>query len=265
MAGNGNGDLRRASALAKRIRSVIVSTRDDSFEHAWATMELHKKHRPPDVEVSPIQRSQIGPQLSEVSGELNALLSETTYEDSVDQDLARSFGTSKRWSLGTELEVFPPRKIVRGYLIPARELPTRVRVSLAVFAFLTIHGDKDLLHRDSDKFGIHYHYVLANKVRTTTMICWDTRWVSDDPTEPKGLELRPIFHELHGEGRYTKTARPRGWAHKKRKSVRAACVPDLRKWDIQAFRCASNDAVAVWPINAALSPRLEKSTSKKSK
>lgn len=159
MARNSNGDLARAITLASRIRTLIVGARDDSFEHVWATTESEGRRRTRDVDDGPIRRSQIGPQLSEMAGELDVLLSKAGYEGSVIEDLVRSFGIGERWSLGTELEVFAARKIVRGYLIPVQEVPTRVRVSLPVFAFLTIRGDKDLLHRDNDQFGIHYHYV----------------------------------------------------------------------------------------------------------
>ncbi|MGO4441016.1 hypothetical protein [Rhizobium sp. RAF56] len=261
MDGNSNGDLGLAVALANRMRTLIVDTRDDSFERVWAYTEREEWWRTRDLDAKPLERSQTGPQLSEMGGELNALLSEAGYEDSIDKDLVRRFRTGEPWSLGTEIEVFASRKIFRGSLIPLQEVPTRVRVSLSVFAFLTIHGDKDLLHRDNDQFGIHYHYVLANKVRTTTMICWDTRWASDDPTRPEGFASRPIFRELHGEGRYAKAARPYEWGDRKRKSIRDACVPDLLKWDIKAFRSASNNADAVWPINATLTPRLGQSAS----
>lgn len=265
VAKNNNGELLRAHALVERIRTLIIKTRNDSFEQALATMDRHESRRTRDLDTNFIQHYRIGPQLAEMAGELESTLSEAGYEYRADEDLLRRFQAGETWSLGTELEVFPPRKILRGFLVPAREVPTRVRIPLHVFAFLEIDGDKDLLDRDNDQFGIHYHYVLASKQRTTTMICWDTRWQSVDSTDRQGLKLRPIFHELHGEGKYTKVARPHGWGNSKRQSVREACVSDLRKWDIQAFRCASNNADPVWPIGATLTPPLKRSASKKRK
>lgn len=265
VAKNSNGELLGAHALSERMRTLIVRTRNDSFEQFLAAMDHEESRRTLDVNTIPIRQYRIGPQLAAMAGELDAILSKAGYEYRADDDLVRRFEAGELWSLGTELGVFPPRKILRGYLFPVQEVPTRVRISLRVFAFLKIDGDKDLLARDSDQFGIHYHYVLASKERTTTMICWDTRWASVDPTELKGLKLRPIFHELHGEGKYTKAARPHGWGDRKRKSVREACVSDLRQLDIQAFRCASNNADAVWPIGATVTPRLERSASMKKK
>lgn len=265
VAKNANDGLLRARALVERMRTLIIRSRDGSFEQVWAAMDREEGRRTRDVFDIPIQRYPIGPQLAEMAGELDVILSEFGYEYSAAEDLVRRFEAGAPWSLGTELEVFPPRKILRGYLIPAREEATGVRISLQAFAFLTIDGDKDLLHRDNDQFGIHYHYALASKERTTTMICWDTRWVSVDRADLKGLRSRPIFHEIHGEGRYTKVARPHGWGAAKRQSVREACVSDLRQWSITAFRCASNNADAIWPIGSSLTPRPDDSVSKKKK
>jgi len=265
MATKSRDDLQRAITLTKYMRALIDLTRDDDIKQAWAILERDERRRTRDVDAIPIQRSRIGPQLAEMVTELEVILSTAKYEDTTDENLARMFERGGSWSLGTKLEVFPPRKIVRAYLIPLQEVPSLVRVSLQIFAFLTIRGDKDLLHRDNDTSGIHYHYVLANRRRTTTIICWDTRWTSVDPTEPKGIRLRPIFHELHGEGKYTKKAQPHKWGQEKRKSVHDACVPDLLKWEIEKFRCASNNAVAVWPVNATLTPRPTQSANKRKK
>ncbi|WP_377294540.1 hypothetical protein [Rhizobium sp. SG2393] len=207
MARNSNDELLPAHALAERMRTLVVGTRDDSFEKVLATINSEDSRWIRDVDTFPVQPYRIGPQLAEMLGELETILPEAGYEYRADEDLVRRFEAGEPWLLGTDLRVFTTRKILRGYLIPVQEVPTRVRISLRVFAFLTIDGDKDLLDRDSDQFGIHYHYVLARKQRTTTMICWDTKWESVDRTGLKGLKLRPIVHELHGEGKYTKAAR----------------------------------------------------------
>lgn len=203
MADNGNGELLRAHALIEQMTTLIARARDDSFEQMFAALD-RRGRRIRNADTIPIQQYRVGTQLAEMAGELDFVLSEAGYEHTADEELVRRFEAGAPWSLGTELEVFPPRKIFRGYLVPVQEMPILVQISLQVFAFLAIEGDKDLLDRDNDQFGIHYHYVLASKERTTTMICWDTRWTSVDPTDLKGLKPRPIFHELHGEGRYTK-------------------------------------------------------------
>jgi hypothetical protein len=236
MARDSTVDLRPGIVLANRMTALIVGARGYNFEHVRALKDRETMWLTREVDVNPIQLSQLGVQLAAMANVLDVLLSKAGYEKSIDEAVVCRFGTGEEWSLGTEFRELAPHKM--------------------------IHGDKDLLHRDTE-FGVHYHYALANGERTTTMICWDTRWVSGDSTEPKGLKLRPIFHELHGEGRYKKTARPQVWGDEKRKSVRDACVPDLQNWDVEKFRCASNNAVSVWPLNASLTPRQLASQQKK--
>jgi hypothetical protein len=171
-------------------------------------------------------------------------------EMEIDKEVARKFNAGD-WCLGRELEVLAPRKILRGFLVPVRDVPTDVRVTLKVFAYLTINNSKDLLDRHLPQ-GIHYHYALADKRHTTTVICWDTRWMTPPMSSQ---QVRPLFHELHAEGAKSASARPERWGDKKRKSICDACEPDLSKWPIDEFRCASNGSSPVWPTSATLTPR----------
>ena len=156
------------------------------------------------------------------------------------------------WFLGREFEVRAPRKILRGFIVPVRDVPTDVKVTLTLFALLTINNSKDLLDRHREQ-GFHYHYVISKgKRHTTTMICWDTRWILGSLD---GLKVRPLFHELHGMGSKFQSAKPEKWGDKKRISIRDACKPDLLKWDIGKFRCASNRSSPVWPRSVTLTPR----------
>ncbi|WP_192365050.1 hypothetical protein [Mesorhizobium mediterraneum] len=172
-------------------------------------------------------------------------------EMEIDEDVSREFDEGD-WSLGSELEVLAPRDILRGFLVPIRNAATGVPVTLKVFAFLTINDCKDILDRHLHQ-GIHYPYALADNTHTTTMVCWDTRW---RPGPKHRNQIPSLFHELHGKGAKFASARPGRWGDEKRKSIRDACAPDLLKWPIGEFRCASDRSSPVWPRGASLTPRL---------
>lgn len=229
-----------------RLRMLIGDLRSTSFDRAWGNMENEhwKDCRRDDI---PRQQSASKERLTEVLEEIDAALP----EKEVDLRIVREF-ESENWSIGSELAVLAPRKILRGFLVPVLEVPTRVPVTLKLFALVRISGSRDWLVRENHGFGYHYHYVLADKRRTTTMICWDTRWQSSFKDEPKGLNNRPLFHQLHNDSSKNITALPSNWGDKKRKSVRDACVPDLRRQNIADFLCATRDAQAVWPRAVAV-------------
>jgi hypothetical protein len=177
--------------------------------------------------------------------ELDAILPDLP----ISQEVLREF-ESGDWSIGSEFQILAPRKILRGFVLPVRQVPISLPISLKVFALITIDDDSFL---DRHLFqGIHYHYCLADKRHTTTMVCWDTRWTSD-PGRPG--DMRAIFHELHAEGAKSVRARPERWSDEKRRSVRDACASDLQRYRIDEFRCASNDSLPVWPKSAVLTPR----------
>lgn len=135
------------------------------------------------------------------------------------------------------------------------EIPVPLPVTVQLFALIKIEGDRNHLIRENHNFGVHYHYVLADKRRTTALICWDTRWVSPDKSDPKGKKGRPLFHQLHNDNSNGVSATPDRWGAKKRKSVRAACEPDLGRQNIVEFLCAADDATAVWPMSLKVTPR----------
>lgn len=195
------------------------------------------------------QHSVTKERLTKVVEDIDATLPE--YE--IDLGVVREF-ESENWSLGSELAVLAPRKILRGFLVPVLEIPTSIPVTLKLFALIKIGGDRDWLVRENHGFGYHYHYVLADKRRTTTMICWDTRWQLQIKDEPKELSDRPLFYQLHNDSSKNIKASPGNWGDKKRKSVRKACEPDLRRQNITDFLCAARDAEAVWPRGVAVTP-----------
>nr|WP_323777089.1 hypothetical protein [Amylibacter sp.] len=239
----------------KSLRNLVSSLYSFSVEQVWATIELERGEK------------------SRKNYHLDNRLNTKEYlvhgvkefvsglpEFEIDEEIEHEFDNAE-WSLGREFKVMEPREIVGGFLMPVLDVPVIRKVSLEVFAFLTISGCKDLLDRHLQQ-GIHYHYALADKSHTTTMICWDQRWVSPLKGDQ---QMRPLFHELHAQGAKSKRARPEIWGDRKRKSIRKACEPDLRKWPINAFRCASNGSSAVWPIGATLTPKLLQHVKSRSK
>lgn len=237
-----------ADVFVARLRKLTGDIRRASFERGWTMMEREHWPKRDDGE-RPFQRTTLKERLVEAVEEIDALLP----DDAIDEEIIGEFEDGD-WSIGTEFEVLAPRNILRGFLVPIREVPTRVLVTMKVFAFLTINGSKDLLDRHLDQ-GIHYHYALSDKTHTTTMICWDTRWIRPPRLPKVPPAAHPLFHELHAQGAKHATARPNRWGDEKRKSIWAACLPDLSRWRINEFRCASNGSSPVWPLGVALTPR----------
>lgn len=157
---------------------------------------------------------------------------------------------SEAWSFGAILQRAPIRRIHRGYLEPFRRFPVVEDVPEIVVQFLMrLPGGEDYLDRDNHGVGWHYHYLPDRRTRSDVILSWDTRWVPPDQQA-----LRPIFQEKHGEGRYSFQAKPWLWGDAKKQSMHEMCTPDLLKWAIHTFRCASNKAGAVWPVTATLTP-----------
>lgn len=157
---------------------------------------------------------------------------------------------SEAWSFGAIVQRAPIRKIHRGYLEPVRRFPVVEEVPEIVVQFLMrLPGGGDYLDRDNHSVGWHYHYLPDRHTRSDVILSWDTRWAP-----PAQGTIRPIFQEKHGEGRYSFQAKPWLWGDAKKQSMHEMCTPDLRKWAIETFRCASNKAGAVWPITATLTP-----------
>lgn len=177
--------------------------------------------------------------LVDVVDELDSGLQSLTIDDEIKHEFKLG-----GWTLGRECEFLAPKKVLRGFLNPIRDVPANVPLTLKVFAFLSINGCKDLLDRHLHQ-GIHYHYALSDGTHTTTMICFDTRRA---PISRNGQLVQPLFHELHARGAKNKKARPERWREEKRESIWDACKPDLARWPIQDFRSASYGASPVWPL-----------------
>ena len=233
------------------MKGLIHEQRANSFELVWQRMGRERaRHRDEGdvdwqgVDQLPLQR------FAETIAELDSLLPEVP----VDDRFVRAF-TQGHWSIGGGIQTLTPREVLRGFIVPVKEVPSGVAVTLKVFALLTVEGHDDLLDRHLHG-GIHYHYVLRNRTYTKTLLCWDTRWSPTDlGNDPTGLKNRPLFNELHAEGKNRGNARPGWWGDEKRRSIRNACESDLARWPIREFRCASNGATPVWPIGAVLTPR----------
>lgn len=227
----------------ERLRQQIREARFASFNYAWTAMA--QEYWPEQAQFRELPpagwwRIRLQKQIDEIE--------QQQLEPSASKAMKTHTG-----QMGTEFQVLAPRKILRGYLVPIREVPIPLTVSARMLALIEIAGESHKLDRHLDQ-GIHYHYTLANGTHTSTMICWDKRWLCPPNAKPPAT-LRPIFHELHGRGSKTKKARPELWSDRKRESIWDACARDLQTWKISEFRCASDNAAAVWPPNAFLTPR----------
>lgn len=69
-----------------------------------------------------------------------------------------------------------------------------------------------------------------------------------------GKSKRPIFQENNGEGGNAFAARPDLWGNYKKQTMHEAAYPDLGRWPLNEFRCASNKSQPVWPPGAQLTP-----------
>jgi hypothetical protein len=154
------------------------------------------------------------------------------------------------WTLGSRAKRGPIRNIHAGFLEPVLRLPLVRRVPERVVAFLlAIPGDRDLLKREHhNQVGWHYHYLNFRRARSNIVLCWDTR------ATRKAGQVYPLFQETHGEDHADFAGRPDLWGPTKKESMHEACVPDLDKWPLDSFRCASNKAGPVWPLTAILTP-----------
>jgi hypothetical protein len=154
----------------------------------------------------------------------------------------------ERWELGLSIAEGPLRRIHAGFLRPMVRLTVIRSVPGPVVALLrSIGGDRDFLKGERHSgVGWHYHYLDWRKRRSNVILCWDTR------APGTARRLRPLFHEKHGEGGKHFSARPDLWGSTKRESIHDACAPDLARWPLEEFRCASNDASPVWPDDAVV-------------
>jgi len=227
--------------LAELVRA-FAEARGASLDYALNQQDLQRQDSGHDGRsLHPHEwRENLGATLAELDGRIpDAIL---------ERHAARKIGHGK-FQAGWEVETLSPIKILRGHLVPIRDVPSPIVLTQKVIAFITINGSDDLLDRHLHQ-GIHYHYALRNRVHTTTLICWDTRWKA-----VAKKAKRPLFHEMHATGAKSKTARPLEWGDKKRQSIWDACHNDIGSRDISEFRCASDRAESVWPRNVTVTAK----------
>ena len=128
-----------------------------------------------------------------------------------------------------------------------------VERSPAVAYFLKIFDDDNILDRDNDGVGWHYHYCKPTGARSDTLLAFDTR--QPDCLDDKGrVHNVPLFWERHAEGRAKFKAKASLWGDDKRLNVRNAVSSELKR-PLNEFRRPSAEASPVWPRNAVLSPQ----------
>jgi hypothetical protein len=237
--------IEEAIRVAKRLRAVLHEAQIDNFnrlDEPWGNGDWLAL---PDPNAS--ERSWRLPKLDEVVGVLNRILTETGYET----QRRYSLSEGEFWSLGSQVIYFPIRAIHGGFVEPVRRIPiiSHVPDSLVAF-FLEIPGERDLLKRERhNQVGWHYHYLDFKKARSNIVLSWDTRALRVCGSD------HPLFQETHAEGRADFRARPDRWGSSKKRSMHRACAPDLDKWSLNTFRCASKEANPVWPLSAMLTAR----------
>ncbi|MBY3150284.1 hypothetical protein HFO63_32785 [Rhizobium laguerreae] len=167
------------------------------------------------------------------------------------------------WSLGSIEQRARIRQIHRGYLEPIRRFSVLEYVPDLVVAYLArIPGWDDYIKRENHPgVGWHYHYLPDPGRRSDVLLAWDIRWQTPTAHPANRPQQRPLFGEKHGEGKADVQAKPWLWGDKKKESMYRLCAPDLEKWKIQEFRCASNHAEPVWPADAVITPRPVSTTS----
>lgn len=236
--------------LVAQLAEETRMARDVSLEQAWSPDFQDWQFDDFDVEVQG-PNAESAAKITSLVDDLNSVLQSVQ----VDPEMAERLAGSE-WSIAREFKALRPRDIHRGHLVPVVSIPVQARLSIQLLAFIAIDGDRDHLVRENHGFGMHYHYVLADRRRTTTLICWDTNWVSPDTSDQQGIRDRPLFHQLHNDSSKGVRAAPLLWGDKKRRSVRSACAPDLRRQKITDFLPAGSDAIAVWPRVKAVTPKV---------
>ncbi|WP_213286006.1 hypothetical protein [Bradyrhizobium sp. sGM-13] len=179
----------------------------------------------------------------EIVGALHRALREAEY--SAELSTAK-LPDGQFWTIGSRTNVFPIREMYRGFVEPVLRRPIIPRLPDTVVAYLiAISGDRDVLKRERhNQVGWHYHYLNYKKERSNLVLCWDTHAVRQTGVD------HPLFQETHGEGHAVFPARPDLWGVTKKKSIHIACAPDLDRWPLHTFRCASAKAGPVWPLFA---------------
>jgi hypothetical protein len=236
----------RLRELALLLREVRVETREFSADL------LRKQAEEFEVEDPTHRRAQ-----STVE-ELDALLKDMSFEVAVSRshtllpDSSRPHGlpphleAGEFWSLGSIDFHHDLREIHAGFVEPILRFPTKPLPERLVAFLFEIPGDKDFLTRERhDHFGWHYHYLDHKERRSNIILCWDTRIATP-------LRLHPLFCETHAEGTRDFVGRPDLWGLTKRSSMHGACSHDLGKWPLNEFKTPGRKAMAVWPLNAAL-------------
>lgn len=156
-----------------------------------------------------------------------------------------------RWCLGSAtISRGPAREILRGFLVPNFTVPILTHVPDNVASLLiTIEKGVGYLNRETHGKGWHYHYLDRKKKRSDAILSWDTRW-----KKTKSQATPALFVEKHGEKRAKIKSKYKSWGPEKRKSIYNACLPDLCKWNLNDFKCASNDSQVVYPLGRQLTP-----------
>ncbi|MCQ4632731.1 hypothetical protein GB927_022000 [Shinella sp. CPCC 100929] len=185
-----------------------------------------------------------------IAKELDNALKENNWQPTRLPSVALDAGA---WSLGSVDQRASARKIHRGYLEPVRRFTILEGVPDLVVAFLArIPGWDDFVKRENHPgVGWHYHYLVDRTKRSDALLAWDTRWQSP-PDKPS--TRHPLFGEKHGEGKADVHAKPWLWGAKKKQSMYELCSPDLKRWPIHEFRCASSHADPVWPTTGSVTP-----------
>jgi len=236
--------MAHAGELAKWLRSALL-------EHQHG--ELSRSDEPiGDGSWQPLPmpfslEEQVVQPFGEIIDSLDRILTEAEYRAKSSKWLLAS---DEFWTLGSTTRCFPIRNIHIGFVEPVLRIPIISRLPEAVIAFLlAIPGERDLLKREHhNQVGWHYHYLDFKQARSNLVLCWDTRAAHRQGND------HSLFQETHAESHADFKARPDLWGITKKKSMHDVCAPDLDRWPLSTFRCASAKAQPVWPVSARVTP-----------
>jgi HAMP domain-containing protein len=146
------------------------------------------------------------------------------------------------------ISVFEGRAaILRGHVDRLRNLPV-IRTAdpfvLQLILKLPKFGAK-IKRENHAQFGIHYHYLDSDEMRSDTILCFRT-------VDTKS----PLFSEPHAVKGASFFARPESWRVQKRASVFNVLEPELKRFAANEFRRPSAEAKIVWRNGATTIDKL---------
>jgi hypothetical protein len=208
-----------------------------------AALEMLARQRPPYTRLDPPESLQDKPTrpMSLVAPESLTLHNLRSAIRKLENLLSERHPSAELGEYGTVTHHLGRRRFYGGFLDKRRTVPLLRRSVPEVIRFLEkVPKFRDHVKRENHAhFGIHYHYLDAQKKRSDTVLCFQ-------PPRPW-----PLFAEKHAEKSAHFPARPRGWCEDRRKAVYEVLSAEKGRFSRREFRHPSSGAALVWQENAA--------------